>query len=243
MVPCLLTSISLQPCVSNMFGLWFLVCLQASVSSPVVRTRLDCGSLFWYKHQSPALWFKHVWIVVPCLSVCTVWGSMRQTKSEYQHFWTVFVPNSKMNNTVKGRERKCWRGNSGTSDYKTRYERALLTSRNLQSERDRVVNVLRKLSNESARGMQYGGQKNRRRDRGPEVEQTQRNKHARESGWELHETWRQLLIGLRFVWRNNAPRIALVFHASLPRGVLYIVNTRRRLQESMIRPDRGLANA
>ena len=47
-MPCLCTSISLQP---------------------FVQTRLDCGSLFVYKHQSPALCFKHVWIVVPCL--CT----------------------------------------------------------------------------------------------------------------------------------------------------------------------------
>ena len=100
-----------------------------------------------------------------CGSYCL--GSVRQTKSEYQHFWTVFVPNSKMDNIVKSRERKCWRGNSCTSDYKTGYERALLTARNIQSERDRVVNVLRKLSTESARGMQYGGQKDRRRDRGP----------------------------------------------------------------------------
>ena len=30
--------------------------------------------------------------------------------SEYQHFWTVFVPNSKVDNTVKSRERKSWRG-------------------------------------------------------------------------------------------------------------------------------------
>ena len=141
------------------------------------------------------------------------------------------------NNTVKGRERKCLR-NSGTSDYKTGYERALLTARNLQSERDRVVNVLRKLSNESARGKQYGGQKDRRRDRAPEMEQTQRNKHARQSGWELHETWRQLLIKPRSVWRNNAPKIALVFHAALPSGVPCIVNARRRLQELVIRPDR-----
>ena len=47
-MPCSCTSISLQP---------------------FVRTRLDCGALFVYKHQSPALCFKHVWIVVPCL--CT----------------------------------------------------------------------------------------------------------------------------------------------------------------------------
>ena len=44
-MPCLCTSISLQPCVPNTFGLWFLVCVQASVFSPVFQTRLDCGSL------------------------------------------------------------------------------------------------------------------------------------------------------------------------------------------------------
>ena len=43
---CLCTSIGLQPCV---------------------QTRLDCGSLSVHTHQSPALCFKHVWIVVPCL--------------------------------------------------------------------------------------------------------------------------------------------------------------------------------
>ena len=37
---------------------------------PLSQTRLDCGSLFVYKHQTPALCFKHVWIVVPCLCTC-----------------------------------------------------------------------------------------------------------------------------------------------------------------------------
>ena len=82
---------------------------------------------------------------------------------------------------MKGRELKSWRGDPGTSDYKAGYEKALLTARNLQSERDRVVNELRKLSNESRKGKQYSGQKDRRRDRGPETEQSQRVKHARES--------------------------------------------------------------
>ena len=77
-VSCLSTSISLQPCVSNTFGLWFHVCVHASVSSPVFQTRLVCGSLyiislqpfvsntfdygflFVYKHQSTALCLKHV---------------------------------------------------------------------------------------------------------------------------------------------------------------------------------------
>ena len=59
-VSCLSTSISLQPCVSNTFGLWFLVWVQASVSGPVFQTRLDCSSMSVYMHQSPALCLKHV---------------------------------------------------------------------------------------------------------------------------------------------------------------------------------------
>ena len=39
---------------------------------PVFQTRLECGSLSAYTHQFPALCFKHVWIMVPCLgtSIC-----------------------------------------------------------------------------------------------------------------------------------------------------------------------------
>ena len=70
--------------------------------------------------------------------------------SEYQHFWTVFVP-TKVDNTLNNRERKSRRGEPGTSDYRAGYEKALLTARNLQSERDRVVNELRKLSNETGK--------------------------------------------------------------------------------------------
>ena len=77
----------------------------------------------------------------------------------------MFVPNSKVDNTVKSRERKGWRGDPGTSDYKAGYEKALLAARNLQSERDRVVHELRKLSNETGKGKQYSGQKDRRQDR------------------------------------------------------------------------------
>ena len=75
----------------------------------------------------------------------------------------MFVP-TKVDNTVKNRERKSWRGEPGTSDYRAGYEKALLTARNLQSERDRVVNELRKLSNETGKGKQYSGQKDRRRE-------------------------------------------------------------------------------
>ena len=72
-------------CVSNMFGLWLLVCVYASVSSlsfkhvwmvipclstsisllhcvsnTFVQTRLDYGFLSVYTHPSTALCFKHV---------------------------------------------------------------------------------------------------------------------------------------------------------------------------------------
>ena len=81
------TSISLQPCVSNTFGLWFLVVYKHQ-SPPCVsnmsrlwilvahthkypalcfKTRLDYGSVSVCKHQSTALLIKHVWIVDPCL--------------------------------------------------------------------------------------------------------------------------------------------------------------------------------
>ena len=92
----------------------------------------------------------------------------------------LFVP-TKMDNTVKNRERKNWRGEPGTSDYRAGYGKTLITARNLQSERDRVVNELRKLSNETGKSKQYSGQKDRRQDRGPDTEQTQRDKHTRES--------------------------------------------------------------
>ena len=88
---CLRTRISIQFCVLNTLGLWFRVHVRASVSSPltkhvwivvlvvykhrlhpVLQTRLECGSLCAYTHQFPALCFKHVWIMVPCLgtSIC-----------------------------------------------------------------------------------------------------------------------------------------------------------------------------
>ena len=41
------------PCVSNMSRLWILICVHASVSSPVFQTRLDYGSASVYKHLSP----------------------------------------------------------------------------------------------------------------------------------------------------------------------------------------------
>ena len=58
-VLCSCASISLQPCVSNTFGLWFLVWVHATVFSPVSQTRVECGSLSVYTHLS-TLCFKHV---------------------------------------------------------------------------------------------------------------------------------------------------------------------------------------
>ena len=45
---------------------------------------------------------------------------------------------------------------------KAGYEKALLNARNFQSDRDRVINELRKLSNVTGKGKQYDGQKDRR---------------------------------------------------------------------------------
>ena len=57
-------SISLQPFVQTRGSLMY-----TSISlHPVFQTCLDCGYLFAYTHQSPALPFKHVWMVIPCLS-------------------------------------------------------------------------------------------------------------------------------------------------------------------------------
>ena len=86
-VPCCLQA-SAPPYVSSTFGMWILVRVQASVSSTVFQTRMDCGSLLCTSislhpcpkhvlimvpglrtHQSSALCFECVWIVDPCL--CT----------------------------------------------------------------------------------------------------------------------------------------------------------------------------
>ena len=66
----LYTSISFHPvfqnpCVSNLFELWILVCVHSSVSSftrfqSCVQARLDYGCLSVYTHLSTALFFKHV---------------------------------------------------------------------------------------------------------------------------------------------------------------------------------------
>ena len=86
--PCLRTRISFQHCVSNTFGSWFRVWVQASASCFLGQTRLVFGSLLCTSislhpclkhvlimvpcvrtHQSPALCFECVWIVDPGL--CT----------------------------------------------------------------------------------------------------------------------------------------------------------------------------
>ena len=59
--PLLFSSIASSTC-----GLWILLCVHASVSSPVFQTRLDYGSVSVYKNLSPATLIKHVWIVAPC---------------------------------------------------------------------------------------------------------------------------------------------------------------------------------
>ena len=105
-------------------------------------------------------------------------SSVIRNPSENQHFWTVFVP-TKMDNTIN-RDRKSGHGEPGTSDYRAGYERALLNARNLKSERDRVVNELRKLSNVTGKGKQKGGSKERRRDRGPDKEPQKCNEQTRE---------------------------------------------------------------
>ena len=51
------TALVQQLCASNMFGLWFLVCLQASVSSPVVSDTFRLWFLFVYTHLSTAFCF------------------------------------------------------------------------------------------------------------------------------------------------------------------------------------------
>ena len=64
------TSISLQPFVQ----------LQ-----PFDQTRLDCGSFFVYKHRSPALCFKHVWFMAPCL----VYKHLPTCFLCFKHVWII----------------------------------------------------------------------------------------------------------------------------------------------------------
>ena len=66
LVPCLRTRISFQHCVSNPFGLWFRVWVQALSSWFLGQTRLDFGSLFCTSISlHPCL--KHIWIKDPCV--------------------------------------------------------------------------------------------------------------------------------------------------------------------------------
>ena len=62
--PCLRTRISFQHCVSNTYGLWFRVWVQASASCFLGQTRLDFGSLLCTSISlHPCL--THVLIMVP----------------------------------------------------------------------------------------------------------------------------------------------------------------------------------
>ena len=63
-MPCLRTSISLQPFVQTRLDGGSLF-VHKHGCTDLVQTRLDIGSLFVYKHQSPALCFKHVWMWFP----------------------------------------------------------------------------------------------------------------------------------------------------------------------------------
>ena len=84
MVQFLCASVSLQPfdqtrldcgsllytsIVSNAFGLWILVYVHASVSSPVFQTRLDKGSVSVYKHLSPPVFQTHFVVPRPCTCI------------------------------------------------------------------------------------------------------------------------------------------------------------------------------
>ena len=70
------TSISLQPFVQTRGSL-----LYTSISlHPVFQTCLDCGDLFAYTHQSTALSFKHVWMVIHCSSTSiSLWPCVSST--------------------------------------------------------------------------------------------------------------------------------------------------------------------
>ena len=58
-VTCLRTRISLQPCVSNTFGLWSLVCLQALVSIPLFQTRLIMVACLFTSISLEPKWPRH----------------------------------------------------------------------------------------------------------------------------------------------------------------------------------------
>ena len=152
--------------------------------------------------------------------------------SEYQHFWTVFVL-TKVDNTVKNRERKSWRGEPNTPDYRAGYEKALLTARNLQSERDRVVNELRKLSNETGKGKQYSVKKTAAGTGDLTLsKQNATNKHGNSDGICMRS-------GLTLFCISTLQRLRWFSMHGVPR----IVNARRRLRQLMVGPGWGPAKA
>ena len=73
------TSISLQPFVQTRLDCGSLLCTSISLH-PVFQTCLDCGSLSAHTHQYPALCFKHVWIMVPCLCASISLQPFNQTR-------------------------------------------------------------------------------------------------------------------------------------------------------------------
>ena len=103
-------------------------------------------------------------------------------------------------------------------DNKTDYVRTWQVARSLQSERDRAVQELRRLTSPkkgvNLMSKRPGNKADRRRDREPEEAKVQRREL-----WEHHEDWRQVLLGSRSVLLKNALDLALVLHATLPSGV------------------------
>ena len=62
---CLSLSISLQPCVSNTFRLWLLVCVHASVISLMFQTRLIVGACLLTSISLEPKLLRLTWII-PC---------------------------------------------------------------------------------------------------------------------------------------------------------------------------------
>ena len=72
-IPCLSASISLQPCVPNTFGLWLLVCVHASVNSPLFQTRLIVVACLLTSISLEPKWLRLTWIIpCKCLVFCVV---------------------------------------------------------------------------------------------------------------------------------------------------------------------------
>ena len=65
-----------------------LCCTHASVSSSVLKTRSDYGSVSVYKHLFPALLIKHVWTVVPCCVQASIFTCVSNT---FCGPWSVYI--------------------------------------------------------------------------------------------------------------------------------------------------------